>query len=58
MATSHTTTVPWAKEEIDHFVAWMEDNPDDLKGKQAAWHKVVKNEAFARDEHIAVKKDL
>jgi len=35
---------------------WMEDNQEILCGKQIAWHKEVKEEAFADDDHITVKK--
>ena len=41
---------------MERLVAWMEENPQDLKGKQLAWHKEVKDEVFAADEHITIKK--
>ena len=44
------------KEEVERLVAWMEENRQDLKGKQIAWHKDVKDQVFADDEHIMVKK--
>ena len=37
---------------MEHLVGWMEENPE---GKQASWHKDVKDEVFANEEHITVK---
>ncbi|KAF8429612.1 hypothetical protein EV426DRAFT_703408 [Tirmania nivea] len=34
----------------------MEDNPEQLCDKQAAWNKDVKDEVFGSDQHITVKK--
>ena len=34
----------------------MEDNQELLRGKQRAWHKVAKDEVFANEVHITVKK--
>ena len=35
MATQRATLVTWMKEELERLVAWMEENPEDLRGKQA-----------------------
>ena len=35
MATQRATLVPWMKEELERLVAWMEENPEDLRGRQA-----------------------
>jgi len=34
----------------------MEENPEQLRGKQAVWHKDVKDQAFKNDEHVTVKR--
>lgn len=34
----------------------MEENRESLKGKQVAWHKDIKEQIFATDKHITVKK--
>ena len=34
----------------------MEDNQDKLRSKQITWYKEVKEEAFADDDNITVKK--
>ena len=47
---------PWDKEEVEHLVGWMEENPDHLRGKQLAWYKLVKEEVFSEEEHITLKK--
>ena len=37
---------------------WMEDNSEELQGKQAAWHRKVLDEVFylCIDTHIDVKR--
>ena len=54
--STQDSTQPWTKEEIERLLAWMEDNQESLKGKQIPWHKDVKEEVFATDDHITVKK--
>jgi len=44
------------KRYLERLVAWIEDNEEKLRGKQIAWHKEVKEEAFADEDHITVKK--
>ena len=34
----------------------MEENQQQLQGKQTAWYKVVKEEEFSMDAHITVQK--
>jgi len=34
----------------------MEENPEQLRGKQAVWHKDVKGHVFKNDEHVTVKR--
>ena len=41
---------------MEHLIDWMEENLWDLKRKQLAWHKEVKDEVFAVHEHITIKK--
>ena len=41
---------------MEKLIAWMEDNPDDLLGKQSRWHRDMKDEVFPNDEHITTKK--
>lgn len=38
------------------MITWMEENPEELRGKQCRWHKDVKDEVFHSEEHITVKK--
>lgn len=35
---------------------WMEENEESLRGRQAAWHKDVKDQVFADNEEITVKR--
>ncbi|RPB20104.1 hypothetical protein L211DRAFT_572676 [Terfezia boudieri ATCC MYA-4762] len=51
-----TTPRPWTREEVEQLIAWMEDNREQLRGKQVAWHKEVKEQAFANEDHITVKR--
>ena len=46
----------WSKIEIELLVEWMEDNQEELRGKQNIWHKQVKEEVFTNEEHITVKR--
>ena len=57
-SSSHNPTVPWTKDEIERLIDWMEDNPEELRGKQAAWHRKIVDKIFntAKDKHIDVKK--
>ena len=48
--------VLWTKAEVERLLAWMEDNLEELRGKQSRWHKDVKCEVFLKDEHITIKK--
>ncbi|KAF8458007.1 hypothetical protein BGX38DRAFT_1155017, partial [Terfezia claveryi] len=34
----------------------MEENQEQLRGKQITWHKLVKEQVFSTDEHITVKR--
>ena len=38
------------------MVAWMEDNQELLRGKQATWYKDIKDQVFVNDDHITLKK--
>ena len=40
---------------MGRLVGWIEDNHENLRRKQIAWHKEVKEEAFADEDHITVK---
>ncbi|KAF8430098.1 hypothetical protein EV426DRAFT_579780 [Tirmania nivea] len=46
----------WKKEDVERLVAWMEDHQENLRGKQAAWHKDVKDQLFSEDEWISIKR--
>ncbi|KAF8424368.1 hypothetical protein EV426DRAFT_574030 [Tirmania nivea] len=46
----------WPKEDMERLVCWMEDNQEKLRGKQAAWHKDVKEQVFAEDPDITVNR--
>ena len=40
--SSRNPTVPWTKEEVERLVVWMEENPEELRGKQAArWYLLL-----------------
>ncbi|KAF8459360.1 hypothetical protein BGX38DRAFT_2985 [Terfezia claveryi] len=51
-----TTPRPWTRGEVEKLISWMEENHEQLRGKQIAWHKEVKEQSFALEEHITVKK--
>ncbi|KAF8428737.1 hypothetical protein EV426DRAFT_711420 [Tirmania nivea] len=42
----------WPKEDVERLVCWMEEHQENLRGKQAAWHKDVKEQVFAEDPDI------
>lgn len=48
--------IPWTREEVERLIAWMEDDRERVYTNQRAWHKDVKAEAFADDEHITVER--
>jgi len=33
----------------------MEENSEELRGKQVEWHKDVKDEVYANEDHITAK---
>ena len=51
-------TTPWTKGEVEHLVDMMEDNSEELQGKQAAWYHKVLDEDFYLyiNIHIDVKR--
>ena len=48
--------IQWTRDEVERLVAWMEGNQELLRVKQIARHKQVKEEVFANEGHITVKK--
>lgn len=32
--------VSWQKAKIERLIAWMEENPEDSRGKQSRWYKM------------------
>ena len=56
MSSQRSLIVPWTRDELGQMVAWMEDNQELLRGKQAAWHKDIKAQVFGNDNHITLKK--
>ncbi|KAF8425569.1 hypothetical protein EV426DRAFT_716101 [Tirmania nivea] len=54
MPSQHSGT--WSKSQSERLVAWMEENQEELRGKQIKWHKLVKEQVFSNDEHITVKR--
>ncbi|KAF8477480.1 hypothetical protein BDZ91DRAFT_778536 [Kalaharituber pfeilii] len=56
MSSQRSQLTVWKKEEFERLVRWMEENLDALSGKQITWYKQVKEEEFADDDHITVKK--
>jgi len=46
----------WLKDDMERLVCWMEENQQSLRGKQATWHKDVKEQIFAENEEITVKR--
>jgi len=55
-ATATTTPRPWTRDEVERIIAWMEDHEEEIRGKQVQWHKEVKEQVFAAEEHIPVKR--
>jgi len=47
---------PWSKSESERLVAWMEENQEELRGKQITWHKLVKEQVFPSEEHITIRR--
>ena len=47
---------PWEKYDVEKLVSWMEENQEKLRGKQAAWHKDVKEEVFGDNDDMTVKR--
>lgn len=37
----HGLVMSWQKAEIEQLIAWMEENPEDPRGKQSRWYKDV-----------------
>jgi len=50
MVSPRATLFAWSKEELKQLVAWIEENPEQLRGKQAVWHKDVKDQVFKNDQ--------
>lgn len=46
----------WVKEDVERLVHWMEENQQSLRGKQSVWHNDIKEQVFAEDEDITVKR--
>jgi len=42
----------WSKSESERLVAWMEENQEELRGKQITWHKLVKEQVLSSEEQI------
>jgi len=40
------------RDGVERLISWMEDNQEQLRGKQIAWHK---EQVFGAEEHITVK---
>jgi len=53
---SATATRPWTRDEVERIIAWMEDHREEIRGKQIQWHKEVKDQVFADQDHISVKR--
>ncbi|KAF8416864.1 hypothetical protein EV426DRAFT_721555 [Tirmania nivea] len=49
---------PWTQEEVEQLIAWMEDNQEQLRGKQIAWYKEVKEQIFGDEDHITDAKAM
>jgi len=52
----NSTTQAWTRDEVERLISWMEDNQEQLRGKQIAWHKQVKEWLFGAEEYITVKR--
>ena len=55
-AIATTIPRPWTRDEVERIIAWMEDHEEEIRGKQVQWHKEVKEQVFADEEHIPVKR--
>ena len=44
------------KEDAERLVHWMEENQQSLQGRASAWHTDVKQQVFAQNEAITVKR--
>ena len=46
----------YIKEDVEQLVCWMEENQLKLRGKQSVWHKDLKEQVFATNSDITVKR--
>ena len=46
----------WTKADMERLVTWMVENPESLRGKQAGWHKDVKEQVFAQSSEITLNR--
>ena len=53
---SQRSFITWTRDEVVRLVGWMEEHQELLRGKQSAWFKDIKDQEFADEEHITVKK--
>ena len=54
--SQRTRSRNWVKEDVERLVHWMEENQQSLQGKASVWHKDVKEQVFAENEEITVKR--
>jgi len=38
----NSTTQAWTRDEVERLISWVENNQEQLRGKQIVWHKEVK----------------
>jgi len=52
----NSTTQAWTRDEVKGLISSMEGNQEQLRGKQIAWHKEVKEQIFGAEKHSTVKR--
>ena len=55
-SSQRNSSVTWTTAEVERLIGWMEENLEELRGKQITWHKLAKEQVFPNDDHITVKK--
>ena len=46
----------WTDDELERFIAWMEENQEDIRGSTIKWTTHLKESVFADAEHIDIKR--
>lgn len=45
----------WTDDELERFIAWMEENQEEIRGSTIKWTTYLKESVFADADHIDTK---